>query len=119
MNPVVGIILTSVVCAIGGQITFKAAMNRMGFVGRDGITGNWRAALLPLAAGLGLYAMSMVTWLFALSKVELSFAFPFVSLSYIGIIVMARVALGERLTLPRIVGGGLILSGVLLVTLTA
>ena len=114
----VAIILASVVLSVGGQLLLKQGMNRMGRVG-VGASLLWRAALPWLAAGLALYGISMVFWLLALSRVELSFAFPFIALSYIGIMLSARLSLGERLHGHRLAGALLIILGVLCVSLSA
>lgn len=112
------VILGSIVCAVSGQVSFKTAATRAGDR-RISLGHLLRPALLPLLVGFCLYGLSMLLWLFALSRVELSYAFPFVSLSYVGIILAARLRLGEQLYGSRILGAAIIVLGVLLVSFSA
>ncbi len=41
------------------------------------------AVLIWLIAGLACYAISMLSWMFALTKYELSFAYPFLGITYV------------------------------------
>ena len=70
-----------------------------------------------LFAGLCCYALSMLCWIFALIKYELSFAYPFLGITYVLVYLGAVYwqQIGEQLTLMRTVGILLILVGVVLV----
>ena len=111
-------ILGSLLCSINGQVAFKRSMNYARQINAQQIVDR-RNMLAYLAYGGLLYGMGLLLWIFALSRVELSFAFPFLSLSYVGIILSARFRLGERVRGSRLVGACLIVAGVLLVTLSA
>ena len=115
----IAVILSSVALAVLGQLCLKGAMNRIGRIGRNARSARWRAGLPLLGLGMIVYGLSTVLWLLALSRVELSFAFPFLGLSYVAIAVLARFVFGERLPRHRIVGSLLILLGVLAVSLSA
>lgn len=73
--------------------------------------------LVWLVSGLICYAVSMLSWLFALTKYELSFAYPFLgvtyALVYLGAVYWDKI--GEQLSWQRTVGTVLILIGVVLV----
>lgn len=114
---VVPFILASILCAVAGQVSFKSGMNRVGRIGR-GPDVHWRAGVPRLFVGLCAYGTSMLLWLYTLSRAELSFAFPFLSLSYVAIVLIARFGLGEVLHRNRVVGSGLIVCGVILVGLS-
>ncbi|MBX3486800.1 MAG: hypothetical protein KF798_02700 [Candidatus Paracaedibacteraceae bacterium] len=69
----------------------------------------------PLMVGaLGLYALSAVVWIMALSKLDLSQAYPMTSIGYILTAIIGVFAFGEVMTASRLVGLGLILVGVLI-----
>lgn len=70
-----------------------------------------------LFAGLLCYAVSMLSWIFALIKYELSFAYPFLGVTYILVYLGAVYweQIGEPLTLLRTAGIILILTGVVFV----
>lgn len=71
---------------------------------------------LNFLAGLALYGLSMISWLFVLSKLELSKAYPMVSIGYVLTTAMACLWLGEVLNWNRALGIGLIVLGVIFIT---
>lgn len=71
-----------------------------------------------IVAALCLYALATVLWLIALSKVDLSYAYPFVSLSILFSVGGAVVWFGESVSAARKVGIGLICSGLILIALS-
>lgn len=68
-----------------------------------------------IIAGLSFYAISAVLWIFAISKVQLSIAYPMVSLGYIIVFVLSYFILGETISLLRVFGLFTIITGVLIV----
>ncbi len=88
------------------------------------ITAQWMVflpAVLWLGLGLLCYALSMLFWMAALAKYELSFAYPMLSLSYVLVYVVAVVwpRLGESVSLTKTFGILFIVVGVMLVTYSA
>ncbi len=112
------VILASIACAVGGQMSFKSGMNRVGRVTRSGTGLSWRRGAPAVLRGLTFYATSTVLWLYALSRVELSYAFPFLSLAFVAIMFGARFGLGEAMPRHRVLGSGFIILGVVLVGLS-
>jgi multidrug transporter EmrE-like cation transporter len=79
----------------------------------------WRIATnVNVVVGLGIYALSLVFWLTALSRVDLSYAYPFASLSYAVMLVASWKLFGENLSFPRLLGTLLIIIGVLVISRT-
>ena len=67
-------------------------------------------------AGIVLFALNVLAYAFALSRIRLSVAYPVMtSLGLVIVMVLSYVLMGERITTVQIVGAGLILAGVLLV----
>ena len=60
---------------------------------------------LPLLGALVIYALATLLWLLVLSRVPLSFAFPFYGLAFLLVPVLAAVVLGEVLRWQVLVGG--------------
>lgn len=112
------VILASIGCAVGGQLSLKRGMNRTGRVSRSNPHLDWRAGAPGILAGLSFYGTSTILWLYALSRVELSYAFPFLSLSYVAIMLGARFGLSEALPRHRLLGSAFIVLGVVLVGLS-
>ena len=69
----------------------------------------------PIIAGLGCYALSVVVWILALARVEVSVAYPMLSLGYVVNALAAWWLFNESLSGARIAGIGIILVGVWLV----
>lgn len=117
----VALILVSVAFATAGQFTLKAAMNHVthGAGPESPVDTLLRAAREPrLWAGLTLFGISAIFWLAVLSKVPLSFAYPFVGLSYIVIVLVARLVLHEHVPPLRWLGVAIVATGIAIVGLS-
>lgn len=105
--------------ATAGQLLLKEGMNQIGEIGVSdipaliqGVVTTWQALL-----GLALFGLSSVFWLITLSKLELSTAYPFVSLSYLIILAFSVWVLNERPPLITWGGAGLIMVGIVMIGL--
>jgi multidrug transporter EmrE-like cation transporter len=70
---------------------------------------------VPILAGLGCYVLSVVVWILALARVEVSVAYPMLSLGYVVNALAAWWLFNESLSGARLAGIGIILVGVWLV----
>jgi drug/metabolite transporter (DMT)-like permease len=120
MTIAVAYILISVVAGGAGQILLKQGMSRMGEIT---IVANqvpmilWRIATNPfVVGGLALYAGGTIFWLAALSRVDLSFAYPFASLSYIIMLLASWQLFNENISLLRLAGTIVIGMGVFMIS---
>lgn len=109
------LLLGSVTCDVSGQVCFK--------LGIGPATTVQTASLLHkvlhsrwIALGVAVYALEFVLWFAALSRTQLSIAFPFTALGYVGVVLASRYLLGERIAPRRWVGIATIVVGVVLVT---
>lgn len=114
------LILLGVLLNAGAQLALKEGMRRIGhfeFVWTNAAPVAWQAATNPfIAFGIGLYVLSVVVWLLVLSRVEVSFAYPLVSVGYIVNAVAAYYLFAENLSFARAGGILVIVAGVYLVT---
>jgi drug/metabolite transporter (DMT)-like permease len=67
--------------------------------------------------GLLCYAVSALLWIVVLSHLEVSKAYPILGLSYIFVLLLSFLFLGESLTLTKTLGSFLIVFGVVLISL--
>lgn len=65
--------------------------------------------------GAALYGASFILWLYVLSKVKVSYAYPFISLSYVLVAVLGTFMLGEKLTISAWLGICFVVIGVVLI----
>jgi multidrug transporter EmrE-like cation transporter len=66
----------------------------------------------PVIGGLSCYVISVVLWILALSRVEVSLAYPMLSLGYVVNAFFAWWLFGEAVTPMRLLGIGIIILGV-------
>jgi len=111
-------ILSGVVLNAIAQLALKAATRRLGVLmpehGALFDMGLRIAAQPAVWAGLVCYAMSVVLWIVALSRADVSVAYPFLSIGYVIAALVAWQFFGEALTTQRIAAIGLICGGVVL-----
>ena len=69
----------------------------------------------PIIGGLVCYAISVVVWILALSRVDVSVAYPMLSVGYVVNAIAAWMLFGENLNAARLAGIGVIIVGVWLV----
>lgn len=123
-----GLILVFILLGLVGQYLFKGGMSLpvskelVAAVGQDVATGAFVSALLhvvqlllhPLIlTGLAAYALSTACWLAVLSKTDLSFAYPMLSIGYVAILLMGWLRFDEDVTLLRWMGVLLISVGII------
>lgn len=115
-------LLASVALVGVAQLLIKRGVSTPGAL--EMVSGGMVSTLIQLLqqpfiiGGLLLFGLATVLWLLALSLVELSYAFPFVSLSVLFTTVGAKVFLRESLSTTRKVGIALICLGVGLIALS-
>ena len=111
----IGILLLSVTLAAIGQLLFKAAVNATGEL-QLSLDALLNLGLNPLfLLGLGTFGASTFLWLLVLMKAEISFAYPFLSLSYMFVIFGGAVLFGETLTISRVFGVVVIIGGIFII----
>ena len=113
------LLMTGVLLNAGAQLLLKAGTNSVGVFefSRDNIMPvGWRLATEPhIVGGLACYVISVVIWVMALSRVEVSVAYPLLSIGYVVNAIAAWYLFGEAVTPMRLVGIGIIIVGVCLV----
>jgi len=115
-----GLIFTGVMLNAAAQILMKTGTNSIGHF--DFSMGNilpvgWKLATeWHIVTALFCYALSVVVWILALSRVPVSIAFPMLSMAYIVTALAAWYLLGEPLSLTKIVGIGVIILGVVIIS---
>jgi multidrug transporter EmrE-like cation transporter len=113
------LLMTGVLLNAGAQLLLKAGTNSVGVFefSRDNLVPvGWRLATEPhIVGGLACYVISVVIWVMALSRVEVSVAYPLLSIGYVVNAIAAWYLFGEAVTPMRLAGIGIIIVGVCLV----
>ena len=101
------------------QLLLKAGTNAVGqfeFSAGNIVPVGMKLALEPhIMGGIACYVVSVVIWIMGLSRVEVSIAYPMVSVGYVLNAVAAWYLFGEALSVTRLVGIGIIIIGVYIV----
>jgi drug/metabolite transporter (DMT)-like permease len=115
-----GLIFTGVMLNAVAQILMKAGTNAIGHFefSIENIVpiGLKLATEWHIITALFCYALSVVVWVLALSRVPVSIAFPMLSMAYIVTAVAAWYLLGETLSMTKLVGIGVIILGVIIIS---
>jgi drug/metabolite transporter (DMT)-like permease len=116
---VLGLIMLDVALNVGGQLSLKHGMSKLGNFALSLSTLPpvfVQAAFNPyVILGLVCYGLGFLVWLIVLAKAEVSYAYPLISLGYVFTAILARVLIGEAVTLTRMTGILVICLGVFLV----
>ena len=115
-----GFILTGVCLNALAQLCLKAGTNAVGAIHLTAenwfSTGVKLATQLPIVGGLTCYVISVVVWIVALSRVDVTIAYPMISLGYIVNALGAWYFLGEAVSAQRLLAISVIIVGVVLLT---
>jgi multidrug transporter EmrE-like cation transporter len=114
------LIIVSVAMNALAQLAIRKGMLAVGDLGIQG--GGLVSMMMRMLANgylwlaMVLYGFSILLWMFVLSKVEVSFAYPFLSLGYGIVLVLGFFLFGEQVTLLRVAGVMVIVVGVILIS---
>jgi len=111
-------ILFSVVTGSAGQLVMKHGMNSIGKIHASHAASKLASAFLNpfVLGGFALYGISALMWMVILSRVNLSYAYPMVSLGYVIVVVSSRYLFHEPVTAQRLLGTLVICFGVFLIS---
>ncbi|WP_259779438.1 small multi-drug resistant family protein [Aestuariispira ectoiniformans] len=116
---ILGLILFTVTLSACAQLALKWGVGQARFddAMHNGIVDIAISALMSpmIWVGLAIYGLSVVMWLWVLSKVDLSVAYPFVGVSFLVTLAFGAFILNEAVTPGRILGTVLIAAGCILV----
>jgi multidrug transporter EmrE-like cation transporter len=123
MNKYLPLIMIGVLLNAAAQIVLKQGMRTIGtfaFSLENIIPIGIKVGLNPfIILGIGCYGISVIVWLMVLSRVDVSYAYPMLSVGYIVAALAGKMFFGEPVDLVRWVGIVTICIGVFLITRTA
>jgi len=101
------------------QLLLKAGTNAVGqfeFSAGNILPVGMKLAFEPhIMGGMACYVISLVVWILGLSRVEVSIAYPLLSIGYALNAVAAWYLFGEAVSMTRLAGIGIIIIGVYVV----
>ncbi len=116
MNPMT-MLFVAIFLAAAGQLLMKVGMNQLGSLESMNLPVMFRMFLNPFVfSGIASYGIGFIAYLFALSKLPQSFAYPMFSLGYVFVAAFNWVVMREAFSITRLIGVLVILLGVWLVS---
>jgi multidrug transporter EmrE-like cation transporter len=116
-NPLI-LVIIAVCFSVTGEFLLKAGMDRVGVLSLGTLGGTLprMAASWQLWVGFGSIGVGAIFWLAAISRADLSWAYPLLAVGYILTLVFAPLILREHVPLARWAGTLLIVVGVYLIS---
>jgi multidrug transporter EmrE-like cation transporter len=117
----IAVILTVVMLSASAQLCMRKRMLQIGEISFSPAFVKHFPAMLAnrfLWIAIFCYAASLILWLIVLSSVPVSFAYMFMSLSYVLVAVMGRLFFNEHISYMRVAGLIVICTGVFIVSKT-
>lgn len=110
-------ILLTVVFTVVGQLLVKGGMREVGAGPSDAALMPrffWQALTnLKVLLGLACAVAAALSWIVAVSRSDLSLAYPFMALPIVLVLALSRSLLGETVSLTRWLGVGIVCIGVI------
>ncbi len=115
MHPYI-LIIISIVLGACGQIIMKMGTSQLTVSGLSIMNQLLKYFTnIPILTGLVLYTLSAVFWIFAISKVQLSVAYPMVASGYVLVVILSYLLLHEPVSSLRILGLIVVVAGVVII----
>ena len=117
MIAALALLIVAICLGATGQIALKTGLNQL--PPKPAVGTVLRSILTPwVFTGFLCYGLSSLLYLVALSRLDLSYAYPLVALGYVIVTVLAWRLLGETVPLMRVAGLAIICLGVLVLALS-
>jgi len=112
-------LMAGVILNAMAQLLLKAGTNAIGqfeFSAGNIVPVGMKLVLEPhILGGMACYVVSLVVWIMGLSRVEVSIAYPMLSVGYVLNALAAWYLFGEAVSMTRLTGIGVIIIGVYIV----
>ena len=112
----------SIAAGVLGQTTIKFGVSQPTNAGASGgivalVTTVLSSPLILL--GIGFYGLGALAWIAVLARMDLSYAYPFLALNFVLIVVVSQVFLGETVPLARWIGVAILCIGIIVIARSA
>lgn len=109
-------IALTIIWTVAGQLLVKKGMQEVGSApGQAGLLPAflWRAVThWKVVLGVACAVLATLCWMVALSRAQLSFAYPFMGAAVVLVLALSGLILGERVPLNRWVGVAIVVVGI-------
>ncbi len=113
-----GYIFLTILLTVYGQFVIKWQVSLAGTPPADmgeGVVFLGRLLLNPwVISGLAGAFVAALSWMLAMSRFDLSYAYPYVSLTFPIVLLLANFLFGESMTFSKVLGSLMIVGGIIL-----
>lgn len=104
------ILLLNIVLLVAGQTIWKIGLEKVGGLN----AGNWLQVMFSplIMLGIVIYGVATVLWLYVLSRLPISIAYPLQSFAFVLALIIAFLFFKESIPMNRWVGTAIILAGI-------
>ena len=106
----------TILLTVYGQLVLKWQVSLAGAMPEDGVgEGNVPSEASPnlwVISGFAGAVLASFAWMAVMTKFQLSYAYPFVSLNFVLVLGLSTWLFSESVTLPKLIGLGLIVLGI-------
>ena len=113
-----GILIFAICLGAMGQIFLKAGVSQLGAHPAPLLVLRSIVTNLRVFGGFACYGLSSLFYLVAISRLDLSYAYPMIALSYVMVTFLSWKYLNEAVPALRIVGLAIIMAGVVVMALS-
>ncbi len=117
------LLAATIALSVCGQLLLKWQVGRTGAAPSDmrGLALHVGKLLFNpwILAGLGAAFLASILWMLALTKLDLSEAYPYTALAFVLILLASYVFFGEPLSIGKVMGTGLIVCGIIVLAITS
>ena len=67
-----------------------------------------------IMSGVAAGFLALLCWMIAMTRFELSYAYPFMSLAFVFVLILSAIFFHEAVTVPKALGVALIMAGIII-----
>jgi len=112
-------ILSTIAFTVYSQLIMRWQVGIAGVVPTDNYEKAKFIAVLLInpwvVSGIVATFLAGVSWMLAMSRFEISYAYPFVSLNYVVVFAASILIFNEAISIPKIVGTLLVIAGIVVI----
>jgi uncharacterized membrane protein len=112
-------VVATLAFTVYGQLVLKWQIGGAGPMpdsGADKLLFLFRQFLNPwIISGFASAFLASLAWMAAMTRFDLNYAYPFMSLAFVIVMVFSVLFLGESVTVPRVAGTLLVMAGLIVI----
>jgi multidrug transporter EmrE-like cation transporter len=111
-------ILATVLFTVYGQLVVKWQVTRAGpypLATSERLMFLFKLLVNPwIISGVAAGFLALLCWMIAMTRFDLSFAYPFMSLAFVFVLILSAIFFHEAVTIPKALGVALVVAGIII-----